>query len=132
MVRGMQRAAVAALMLATLGQVPAFAESGSGSGGEVRREADCSGRSEWELRARREDGAFRVRWRVDSQIAGQTWSMQLFHNGTKIADVTRTTNADGEATIDRRGIRNFSGPDTFRGAARNPATGETCAGSLTI
>jgi hypothetical protein len=127
MVRGIYRLGVAALMVAAMGQAPA-----SAGDDEVRREGSCSNRSDWELRVKRDDGAFRVRWRVDSRIAGQTWRMQVFHNGTQFASGTRTTNADGEATIDRRGVPNFRGPDTFRGTARNPNTGETCAGSLTI
>ena len=127
MVRGMYRMGMAVLVVAAMGQAPASAGSD-----EVRREGSCSNRSEWELRARRENGAFRIRWRVDSRIAGQTWRMQISHNGTQFASGVRTTNADGEATIDRRGVPNLSGPDTFQGTARNPNTGETCSGSLTI
>jgi hypothetical protein len=119
--------ALAGLMLFGLAAGPAQAGDD-----EIRREGSCSGRSDWEMRVRLDDGRFRVRWRVDSRIPGQTWNMKLFHDGERIAAASRTTNRDGEATIDLRGVRNNDGRDVFRGTARNPNTGETCAGSVTF
>jgi hypothetical protein len=125
MLRKVLHLSVAGLMMMGLAAGPANAGDD-----EVRREGSCSGRSDWELRVRLDDGRFRVRWRVDSRIAGQTWRMRLFHDGERIAAATRTTNADGEATIDLRGVPNNEGEDTFRGRARNPNTDETCAGQV--
>lgn len=127
MVRKMLRVWLAGVVLLGLAAGPAQAGDD-----EVRREGPCSGRSDWELRVRRDDGAFRVRWRVDSGIPGQTWRMRVFHDGERIAAATRVTNADGEATIDLRGVPNHDAEDVFRGRARNPNTEETCAGRITF
>ena len=127
MVRRMLHVGLAGLMLMGLAAGPANAGDD-----EVRREGSCSGRSDWELRVRLDDGRFRVRWRVDSRIPGQTWRMRVFHDGERIAAATRTTNADGEATIDLRGVPNHDGEDVFRGRARNPNSGEACAGRVTF
>jgi hypothetical protein len=125
--RRMFQVALAGLMLLGLAAAPAQAGDD-----EIRREGNCSGQSDWEMRVRLDDGRFRVRWRVDSRIPGQTWNMKLFHDGERIAAATRTTNRDGEATIDLRGVPNNDGADVFRGKARNPNTDETCAGSVTF
>ena len=127
MVRKVMHLSVAGLMLVGLAAGPA-----SAGDDEVRREGSCSGRSDWELRVRLDDGTFRVRWRVDSRIPGQTWRMRVFHDGERIAAATRTTNRDGEATIDLRGVPNHPGQDVFRGFARNPNTEETCSGRATF
>jgi hypothetical protein len=127
MLRKVLHMSVAGLMLVGLAAGPA-----SAGDDEVRREGSCSGRSDWELRVRLDDGRFRVRWRVDSRIPGQTWRMRVFHDGERIAAATRTTNRDGEATIDLRGVPNHAGEDVFRGFARNSNTEETCSGRATF
>jgi hypothetical protein len=127
MVRNVLRLSLAGLMLVGLAAGPANAGDD-----EIRREGPCSGRSDWELRVRLDDGRFRVRWRVDSRIPGQTWRMRVFHDGERIAAATRTTNRDGEATIDLRGVPNHQGEDRFQGRARNPNTEETCSGQVTF
>jgi hypothetical protein len=127
MMRRLLQVGLAGFLLTGLAAGPAHAGSD-----EIRREGACSGRSDWELRVRLEDGRFRVRWRVDSGIAGQTWRMRVFHDGERIAAATRTTNVDGEATIDLRGVPNHAGDDVFQGRARNPNSGETCAGQVTF
>jgi hypothetical protein len=127
MLRKVLHISVVGLMMVGLAAGPANAGDD-----EVRREGSCSGRSDWELRIRLDDGRFRVRWRVDSGIPGQTWRMRVFHDGERIAAATRTTNRDGEATIDLLGVPNHAGEDVFRGRARNPNTEETCSGSATF
>jgi hypothetical protein len=121
------RTAVAGLLLLGLGATPALAGND-----EVRREGSCSGRTDWEMRVRLDGGAFRVRWRADSRIPGQTWRLRLFHDGDLIAGSTRMTNAGGEATLDLRGVSNQEGTDRFTGRARNSNTGETCSGRATF
>jgi hypothetical protein len=127
MVGRMLRITLAGLLLVGLGAAPVRAGDD-----EVRREGPCSGRTDWEMRVKLDDGAFRVRWRADSGVPGQTWRMRLFHDGDRIAAATRTTDADGEATVNLRGVPNHQGPDTFKGRARNPNGGETCAGKATF
>lgn len=119
---------LAALTLGALASAPAWA------GDDVlRRKGACSGSSEWEMRVRMTDaGTFRVRWDVDSGIVGESWNMSVDHDGTQIASGTRLTNLAGEAEFRLRGVPNLAGTDTFTGHATNPATGETCQGSLTF
>jgi hypothetical protein len=124
---------IAALVLGALFlglMVPGAALAGDP---EVRKEGPCSGNSEWKLEVRLEDNnTFRVRWEADSEIAGQRWRLRLRQNGTLIASAIRTTNQDGEAQLNLRGVTNMAGPDTFAGRARNLASGETCAASATL
>ena len=71
---------------------------------------------------------------MDSGVPGQAWPgpLRLVHDGNRIAAATRTTNADGEATVNLRGVPNPQGPDTFSGRARNSNSAETCAGKATL
>lgn len=125
----MKRAMIAGLAAAALLlTVPGTASAGDD---EVRKEGPCSGNSEWEMRLK-DEGNLRIRWRVDSGVPGQSWRLKLFHNGALIVASTRTTNADGEATINLRNFPDAAGPDQFSGKARNLANGETCQGSATI
>ncbi len=101
--------------------------------GDVRRKGACSRGSEWEMRLiPRDDGMLRVRWDVDSGIAGQTWRMSVSRNGGQLAAGTRTTNADGEAEFRLRGVKDLQGTDAFTGNATNATTGETCKGAASI
>jgi hypothetical protein len=120
--------ALTALSIATVGV--SGAQAGSD---EVRVEGPCSGRSEWEFRLiPRDNNTLRVRWRVDSQIPGQTWQMSIARNGTTLASATRVTNRDGEAELRLNGVQNQPGTDNFTGTASNAATGETCNGAASI
>ena len=100
---------------------------------EVKKEGPCSRASEWKLEVRLEDNnTFRVRWEADSGRAGQSWRLTLRQNGVVIASAVRTTNVDGEAQLNLRGVQNAAGTDTFAGFARNRRTGETCSASASI
>ena len=130
----MRRSIITALV--TIGLVatgviaPLAAQAGNA---EVKKEGPCSGRSEWKLEIRLEDNnTFRVRWEADSGIVGQRWTLTLRQNGAVIASAVRTTNADGEAQLNLRGVQNKAGMDTFAGFARQIRTGETCAASASI
>ena len=125
----MKKLIVTALAVASLA---AMAPGALADGGRrVEREGPWSGQSDWKLRAENKDGGLRVRWEVDSQIPGQTWNLQLRHNGNVVASATRQTNADGEAQLNLT-RPNLAGPDTFKGTATRPANGETCAGTVTF
>jgi hypothetical protein len=127
----MRRAIVTAV--AALGIVASIPGMSLAGDLEVEREGSCSGRSDWKLRVRLEDNnTFRVRWEADSGVAGQDWRLRLRKNGTLIASAVRTTNADGEAQLNLRGVSNPPGKDTFSGFARRLGAGETCSGSVRI
>jgi hypothetical protein len=128
----MKRSIIAAVL--ALGIVGAVAPGTAFAGDpEVKKEGSCSGNSEWKLEVRLEDNnTFRVRWEADSGIAGQQWRLTLRQNGAVISSIVRTTNVDGEAQLNRSGLTNPAGTDTFSGFARNLGTGETCSGSASL
>ena len=119
--------------LAIVATVPsAMAASGPGGGGEVRRRGSCSANSDWELRIEDRGSSFRVRFDVDSGIAGQTWNHSVSQNGAVIASGSRVTDGSGDTEFRLRGVPDNAGTDTFSGSATNPATGETCSATASI
>lgn len=125
----MKKVMFAALAVATVAALAGPAVAGDV---RVRVKGPCSARSEWEMRLEDRGSTLRVRWDVDSGVVGETWNMALSHNGTQIANTSRTTNANGEAELRLRGVTDRAGTDSFAGTASNPATGETCSGSASI
>jgi hypothetical protein len=130
----MRRSMVVALVAMGVATTGVFGPLAARAGNlEVKKEGACSRASEWKLEVRLEDNnTFRVRWEADSGRAGQRWRLTLRQNGDVIASAVRTTNVDGEAQLNLRGIQNATGTDTFAGFARNRGTGETCSASARI
>jgi hypothetical protein len=124
----MKRALIGGLVALTVA-IPSVA---SADDSEVRRAGNCSIKSDWEMRIQDEGRTLRVRWRVSSRIQDQTWQLTLTHNGQQIATATRVVNGEGQATLERRDIRDRAGPDQFMGTAQSYPSGETCAGAATI
>ena len=89
--------------------------------GEVIRQGGCSGSATWKLKAKPDDGRLEVEGEVDANRNGQTWRWKIL-----------TTHApSGSFSVERR-IANPKGSDRIGFRASNPATGQTCRGSLTI
>jgi hypothetical protein len=124
----MKRALIGGLVALTVA-IPSVV---SADDSEVRRAGKCSIKSDWEMRIQDEGRTLRVRWRVNSRIQDQTWQLTLTHNGQQIATATRVVNGEGQATLERRDIRDRAGPDQFTGTAQSYPSGETCAGAATI
>jgi hypothetical protein len=124
----MKRALIGGLMALTVA-IPGVAGADTS---DVRRTGNCSIKSDWEMRIQDEGRTLRVRWRVNSRIQDQTWQLTLAHNGQQIATATRVVNGEGQATLERREIRDRAGPDRFTGTAQSAPSGETCAGEATI
>ena len=114
---------VAALLVPA---VPALANDD-----DVIREGNCSGASDWKLKLSPENGAIEVEWEIDQNVVGQTWGVAVEQNGTVVFRGARTTTAPS-GSFELRIVRpNNAGPDSFRAAARNRTTGETCLGAAT-
>jgi hypothetical protein len=124
----MRRALIAGLVALTVA-IPSVASADSD---EVRRAGKCSIKSDWELRVRDRGSTLEVRWRVNSRIQDQTWQLTLAYNGEQIATAKRVLSGEGEATLERREIRDRAGPDRFTGTAQSYPSGETCTGEATI
>ena len=126
------------LILATsaLLAVPSLAtwsSPASAKGGDaVVRSGNCSGATDWKLKAKARDGGLEVEYEVDSNRAGQVWTYSVRQNGAVVASGTRTTaGPSGSFSVERR-VANKAGTDVFVGTATNKSSGETCRGSLSI
>jgi len=102
----------------------------SGRHGDVIREGQCSGASDWKLKASPENGRIEVEGEVDSNRNGQTWNWRIRHNGNVSARGTATTQAPSGSFEVRRALVNAAGTDSIGWRATNPRSGEVCRGSL--
>ncbi len=127
LVRTTAAASVLALSMLTLGATGAQAKGGD----DVRRSGSCSGSTDWKLKVKPDNGRLQVEYEVDSNVAGQTWSVRITDNGTKVfAGQRMTAGRSGSFTVQRR-TANRAGADKLVATATNAATGETCRGTLT-
>ena len=100
--------------------------------GDVIRHGNCSGTADWKLKAKPDDGRLEVEGEVDVNRNGQMWHWKILRNGNVVANGMSTTHApSGSFSVVRR-IGNPAGSDRIGWRATNPATGQTCQGSLTI
>jgi len=122
----MRRATAVLVVLSILLAMPAAL----GRDDEIRREGSCDLGSEWRLIARRESPTtLRVRYILDTDRPGHTWSVFLSINGSSLFTGTKTTDGDGYIRITRY-PRDRAGDDRIRGSANDHVNGESCAGSL--
>ncbi|SEC86664.1 hypothetical protein SAMN04489844_3146 [Nocardioides exalbidus] len=128
------RAYVAAVALACATASPAVAsggddDHGGGGGGHddrVELRGSCSGRGEWKLEVRSDDGRLEVEGEVDRVAPGQRWTWTMRHNGS-VSDrgTARTTGRSGSFEVERRMV-DLAGTDTISFRARRP--GQVCRG----
>jgi hypothetical protein len=128
MIGKMTRVAIAAAVVMTIaGAAPAMAGTN-----DVIKRGSCTGSSDWKLKLSPDDGRIEVEFEVDSNVAGQTWSVRILENGTRIFSGTRQTGgASGSFTV-RKLANDGAGTDSFRARAANAATGEVCIGTAKI
>ena len=120
-------AAVAALMSLA---APGFAKKGDDDGRVIKR-GDCSGASNWKLKAKPDDGRLEVEFEVDQNRSGVKWNVRIRRNGKSVASGARRTKApSGSFSFERR-IANPAGTDRISAVAKR-ANGETCRASLRI
>jgi hypothetical protein len=121
--------AVAALTLGAVSASPASAKDGDG---RVERRGACSSGAVWKLKGKHDDGRLEVELEVDSNRNGQAWNVVLTDNGTAVYRGThRTVAPSGSFEVERR-IADRAGSDVIRATATNSATGQRCAGSVTV
>jgi hypothetical protein len=100
--------------------------------GRAERQGACSGRSDWSLEVRREDGGrLRVRYEIEGGRAGQEWHVYLSDNGSGFFAGTRVSGSNGHVEVRDR-TRDRTGADTITAGANNLATGETCGGRASL
>ena len=124
-------AAATAMSAATLAVSPALAHSSDDDDDrETIRTGQCTGSTDWKLKAKSDDGGIEVEAEIDSNRTGQAWRWVIRHNGSVSARGTSvTTGRSGSFDVERR-MTDLSGTDRFVLRATNPASGETCRGVL--
>ena len=97
---------------------------------EVLREGSCSGRTDWKVKAKTDDGGLEFEGEIDSNRSGQTWRWRIVHNGS-ITERGRSTTGGRSGSFDvERKLPNRAGTDSFVFRAVHRATGEICRGEL--
>ena len=115
--------------LTQAGDDPAGHDSAARS--RVRRSGSCSGRSDWKLKAKHDDGRIETEFEVDPNRSGVRWRVRMRHDGTLFVNTTRRTHApSGSFSLERR-VRNHSGLDRITATAKR-RNGEICRASLKI
>jgi hypothetical protein len=86
----------------------------------------------WKLKAKPDDGRVSIEFEVDSNRAGQTWSVRLTDDLNQVFTGSRKTLApSGSFTVSI--VRpNLAGTDTIRARAVNAANGSVCAGRVVL
>ena len=102
------------------------------AGGDVRREGNCSGRSDWKVKLSPEDGRLEVEFEVDQNVNGDTWRVVMRHNGNRFFRGRRVTRAPSGSFEVRRLVNNSPGTDRVTARARNLSTDEVCRGAASI
>ena len=120
----------------TIGLAAAFvlgaltvAPSALAKDGDVIKEGNCSGSTDWKLKLSEENGKIEVEYEIDQNKVGQKWRVTLKHNGERFyRDVKETKGPSGSFEV-RRVEPNLAGDDRFVGKALNLSSGEECKGS---
>ena len=114
-------AAVTALMALA---APGFAKKGDDDGRVIKR-GDCSGASNWKLKAKPDDGRLEVEFEVDQNRNDVKWNVRIRRNGKSVASGARRTKAPSGSFSFNRSIANPAGKDRISAVAKR-ASGETC------
>ena len=120
------------LMVAPAAHAGSGGEGGGGNDGEVITRGHCSGRSDWKLKAKPDDGGLEVEFEVDSNVNGQNWNVRIKQNGARIFQGVRTTHGPSGSFEIERHPNDQAGTDRFMARATNASTGETCVGRVSI
>ena len=120
--------AVAALLALPVAAVPAQASGGDDD--RVIRTGNCSGRADWKLKVKTEDGQLEVEGEVDSNINGQSWRWRIRHNGaTSARGIGVTQPPSGSFEVERR-IVDLPGVDKVVFRARHLGSDQVCRGVI--
>jgi len=115
--------ATAAVMVAML------PSSVSASDDEVRRSGPCSGKADWEMRAKWDESErIELRGRVEHTRSGQIWTWKIKHNGSVSAQGRAVTRSGGFEV--RRALVDLAGVDHCVFRAERVKTGEVCRGRI--
>jgi hypothetical protein len=107
-------AATAVATAALASSVPAYAAGGQGGGRAVKASSTCGVTGLIKMKAKPDTGAvLEVGGELDTNVAGQLWSVQVLDNGVVAWKGTRTTAAPSGAFGAAARIPNLVGPDVL-------------------
>ena len=106
---------------------PAFA---SGGGGGVSSSGACTSGGHFELKAKHDDGKIEMEYEVDSNRAGQVWSVRITDNGAVVVSRHATTAGPSGSFTIRKVIADRLGPDKIH--ARATFMNHTCGGAVSL
>jgi hypothetical protein len=120
-------ATIGATLLAPMAAGVAHAKGG---GAVVSRHGTCSNGATYTLKAKHDNSLIEVEWQVDSNKAGQVWSVRLRDNGALFFSGSRATQAPSGSFTVHRSTANRAGGDVIR--ARSVHGSSVCAAQLTV
>ena len=103
----------------------------SAKDGEIIRRGNCTGASDWKLKAAPEDGRIEVEFEVDQNRNGVRWIVVLKHNGARLARLVRTTRPPSGSFEARVLAQNAPRADGFNARATSPSS-EVCTARATF
>src|SRR3954470_17297709 len=117
--------------LAALLATPVAMGTAQAKGTGVAKSGTCAGgNTHYTLKAKHDNGLIEVEWQVDSNRAGQVWSVRLRDNGNLFFSANRTTQAPSGSFTVHRNTANRAGSDVIR--ARTVHSAQTCVASVTV
>ncbi len=121
-----------AVALILVGGVVAAGPASAKGPGQVLRVGNCTGSTDWKLKAKPRNGVLEVEFEVDSNRNGQVWAYTLRHDGRLTASGRRVTVApSGSFSVNRRMV-DAAGVHRITGTAKNLRTGEVCRAAIAI
>ena len=118
-------------MAALVGGILAAPPAHAGGGDFTEEQGACSGSSTWLMKAKHDTGRIELEFEVQSNRAGQAWSVRITDNGVLVLSGNKVTNRLERFSADRRPA-NRAGTDRFVGRAINAKTGEVCRGLVAL
>lgn len=107
-------------------------DDGQGGRAEVRRSGTCTAGAHWKLTTKQDDGALETELEVDSNRAGQRWSVVLRDNGVRVVATRRTTQRPSGSFSLERHHADRAGADRVTAVAKDLRSGQRCVASLTL
>ncbi|MEY2422099.1 MAG: hypothetical protein QOI95_2166 [Acidimicrobiaceae bacterium] len=99
----------------------------------VIQRGKCSAASTFKLKLQQDDrGRLEAEYEVDQNVNGAAWDVTLTDNGTQVFAGEAVTKAPSGSFDVKVRFANNPGADTLAAHATNPATGETCGGTVTL
>jgi hypothetical protein len=97
-------------------------------GGDASKAGQCADAT-YALEAEREDGTLEISFELQTAAPGQTWDVEVAHEGEALLTGERETDADAEIDVDVHAPRDSEGE--FSATATPTDGGETCSASIT-